>query len=153
MRVDVARMHLAVLAHELEHRLRTLHAGGAPARAWGARMHQRMVRARQEAVVDERVFFDVERRILRLEIAGAVAGDTMPERQVLRARRCANRIGLHEAQPLDRAAQVARREQRTGNGVPAKIVEGWRRRHRRKKAAARACARAPARRRDRVTSI
>ncbi len=130
MRVDVARMHLAALAHELEHGLRALHARGAPARAGGARVHQRMVRAWQEAVVDERVFFDVERRVLRLEIACAVAGDAMPERQVLRARRRADRIGLHESEPLDRAAQVARREQRTGDGVAAKIVEGRRRRHR-----------------------
>jgi hypothetical protein len=89
-------------------------------------MHQRMVRARQEAVVDERILFDVERLVPCLEIARALSGDAMPQRQVLRARRRADRIGLHEAQPLDSAAQVARCGQRTGNGVPAKIVEGRR---------------------------
>ena len=39
-----------------------------------------------------------------LEIAGAIARDAMTQRQVLGARRCADRIGLNEAQPLDGAS-------------------------------------------------
>jgi hypothetical protein len=42
-------------------------------------MHQRLERARHEAVVDEDVLLDGKRRIAPLEIAGTVALDTRPE--------------------------------------------------------------------------
>ena len=60
-------------------------------------------RARHEAVVDEDVLLDAERGVAPLEIAGAVAVDAMAQRQVLRARRRADRVGLHEAERVDRA--------------------------------------------------
>jgi hypothetical protein len=40
-----------------------------------------------------------------LQIAGAVALDAMTQRQVLRARRRADRIGLHVFERLERALQ------------------------------------------------
>ena len=69
-----------------------------------ARMHQLEDPPRNESVVDEEVFLDPERRVTALEIAGPVGGHTMPQRQVLRTRGCADRVGLNEAQPLDRRA-------------------------------------------------
>ena len=59
--------------------------------------------ARHEAVVDEGVFLDAERRVAAFEVAGAVALDAVAQRQVLRARRGADRVGLHEAERVDGA--------------------------------------------------
>ena len=60
------------------------------------------MRARQEAVVDEEVLFQRQAWLSPFQITGAIAGDAMPQRKVLRARRRPDRVGLHEAQPLDR---------------------------------------------------
>jgi hypothetical protein len=86
-------------------------------------MHQRQVFARQKAVVDQRVLFDRKLRIAPLQIAGPVIGDPMAQDQVLRARRRADRVGLHEAQPANRAHQRGRRAQCEGHRVAAKVVE------------------------------
>jgi len=40
----------------------------------GFRMHQRLPAARDEAVIDEKVFFDVEARVATLEIARGGGG-------------------------------------------------------------------------------
>ncbi len=71
--------------------------------------------ARDEAVVDEEVLLDAQRVIAPLEIAGAVAFDAMPERQILCPRRRADRVGLHESKPLDGALQGDRREEAAGD--------------------------------------
>ena len=84
--------------------------------------------ARQEAVVDEGSLPRRQPRIAPLEIAGAIADDAMAQRQVLSARRRADRIGLHEAEPVDRALQRRRLEQRAGDRVAAQVVERRRRR-------------------------
>ena len=70
-----------------------------------SRMQQLPHRLRQKSVRVQVVFFDVERRILPLEIAGAISDDAVPEYQVLRARRRPNRIGLHESEPIDGSLQ------------------------------------------------
>ena len=93
------------------------------ARFGDARMHQRQQAARHEAVVDEAVLLDVQPRIAALEIARAIALDAMAQRQVLRARRRADRVGLHEAEAVDRLLQRGRRKQRAGDGVAAQVVE------------------------------
>ena len=64
-------------------------------------------RARHEAVVDEHVLFDLERRIVPLEVAGTVILDAVPQSQVLRTRRGSDRIGLHEAKGVERADSEA----------------------------------------------
>ena len=66
-----------------------------------ARMHQRVHFARHEAVVDEEVLFDRQARIATLEVTGTVVGDAVAKRQVLRARRGADGIGLNEAELRD----------------------------------------------------
>ena len=74
-------------------------------------MHQGEHGARHEAVVDEHVLLDAERRVAALEVAGTVALDAVAQRQILRARRRADRVGLHEAQPVDGAFQRRQREE------------------------------------------
>ena len=94
------------VAHELEHRLGALvRRRRQQARAF-ARVHQRRHAAADETVVDEEVLFDRQRRVEPFEIAGAIARDAMAQREVLRAGRRADRIGLDEAQALDRRGQA-----------------------------------------------
>jgi hypothetical protein len=61
LRVDLARVHHAALAHELQHRVRLPSAPWAT-RCARARVHQVVRGARQEAVVDEEVLFDRQPR-------------------------------------------------------------------------------------------
>src|SRR6185295_4786000 len=86
-------------------------------------MHQRLYRARDEAVVDEEVFLDIERGVSAFQIAGPVILDAMSERQVLRARRRADRVGLYEAERPQRTRQRRRREKAAGDGEPSQIGE------------------------------
>ena len=124
MSVHVAWVHCAVFAHEVEHGMcfaPVCFGPHCPRRAW---VHQRMVLAADEAVVDEEVFFDGQPRVAPLEVAGAVVFDAVSQRQVLRARRSADRVGLHEAELADRTLQCGGREQAACDGVAAQIGEG-----------------------------
>src|SRR5262249_17309397 len=58
-----------------------------------------------------------------LEIARAVPGDAVAEREVLRARRRANRIGLDETEPVERALQRGGYEQGACDSGTAKVSE------------------------------
>src|SRR5438093_3604955 len=89
-------------------------------------MHQSMHGPRHVAVVDEDVLFDVELRVALLELTGAVLVDAMPQRQILRARRRTNRIGLHESQPLDGVAERRRRKQAARDRKAPQIGKRWR---------------------------
>ena len=73
----VARMRFAALVDEFEHGLRAPARRGSPPRSRDARVHQRVVRARQESVVDERVLLDGQRRVQPFEIASAITGNTV----------------------------------------------------------------------------
>jgi len=102
--------------------------GLAPARrrpggARLARVHQRLRGARQEAVVDEEVFFDPEARVTPLQVARAVTFHAVAQRQVLRARRGADRVGLHEAELVHGALQRGRVEQAACDGEAAQLIE------------------------------
>ena len=121
VRVDLARMHRAALAHELEDRPGALVGGGRRDRR--ARMHQRLHAPGHEAVVDEEILFDRQRLVARLEVAGAVALDARPQRQVLGAGRGSDGIGLHEAQPIERAFERRRRKQAAADGEAPQILE------------------------------
>ncbi|SRR5260370_30228881 len=131
MVIDLARMHGAALAHELQQQLGLLPASSRPGRgrigrdaAIRARMHQRLQRPRQEAVVEKEVLLESQFHIASLEVASAVAPDAMPQRQVLSARRRADRIGLNEAQPVEGAFQSGGREEAAGDGKAPKVIEG-----------------------------
>jgi hypothetical protein len=123
VRVDLARVHRAALAHESEQvsRLALLHH--APRPGAGAWVHQRLVLRRHETVVDEEVFFDAEACIAPLQVAGAVAFHAVAQCQVLRARRSADRVGLHEAELVHRALQRGRGEEAAGDGEAAQLVQ------------------------------
>ena len=79
--------------------------------------------ARKESVIDEEIFLDPERRIRAVEVARPVIGDAVTQREILRARRCTNRVGLHEAEAADRLVQAGRRKEASCDGVAAKLGE------------------------------
>jgi hypothetical protein len=58
-----------------------------------------------------------QRPIVPLEIAGAITADAMPENQILRARRRADRVQLHKSERPYRAFEVARSEERARNRI------------------------------------
>jgi hypothetical protein len=119
VRIDVAWVRFAARPHEREHCVRTPRLRRAPARAGDARMHQRVRRTGHEAVIDEGVLLDVERLVVPLEIAVAITGDPMAERQILCTRRRADRIGLLEAERRDRLSERRRRKQAARHSVAA----------------------------------
>jgi hypothetical protein len=81
---------------------------------------------RQEAVVHQAILLDREARVAALEIAGAIAGDAMAQRQVLGARRGADRVGLDEAELFDRSEEGGGLEQGPRHRISAQIVEAGR---------------------------
>ena len=109
-------MNAAALTDECQQVLRSLLPCSRPGWRDLPRVHQRRDVSGDEAVVDEDVFLDAKRRIQPLEIAGAVVDGAMTQRQVLRARRRADGIGLHESQPA--AARVSAGPGETGCGRP-----------------------------------
>jgi hypothetical protein len=119
--VDVARVHVAALANEVDQGLRARLARSAPCRPHGARMHERENRARNEAVIDDEILLDIEHGIAPVEIARAIAGDAVAQHQVLRTCRRTDRIGLHEPAVLDCLLQIDRREETARDRVAAKL--------------------------------
>ena len=87
-------------------------------------MHQGLHGTGQETVIDEEVFVNIEVGILSFQIAGAIAGHSMAQSEVLRPGRCANRIGLHEAERIEGALQGACREKAASDGRAAQVIEG-----------------------------
>ena len=62
-----------------------------------------------------------------LEIAGTIAGDAMPQGEVLRARGRADGIGLNEAERINRSLKGLGRKQAAGDGkvsISQGIVKG-----------------------------
>jgi hypothetical protein len=81
-------------------------------------MHERVRAAGQESVIDEEVLFDGERVIMALQVAGTIARDAVPQRQILGTCRRADRIGLDETEPLDGGRKRHGLKQTSGDGVP-----------------------------------
>src|SRR5436190_22113454 len=92
-------------------------------------MHQRVKRSRDEPVIDEDVLLDAERGVQPLEVTRSIARHAWPERQILRACRRANRIGLYECQFVDRACQRRRLAETARDRHVAELVESRRCRH------------------------
>ena len=63
-------------------------------------MHQRVQRSCDVAVVNEKIFLNVEFWVETFKIAGMIVFDPMSQDQILRARRRPDRIRLHETQAL-----------------------------------------------------
>ena len=119
MPIHLARMHRAPLTHELQEQMRALPTPGRPARRQPARVHQRFDGARHEAVVDENILVDAQRREAAFEVAGAVGLDAMAQRQVLGSRGRTDRVGLDEAERVDGAPQRGGTEQAAADGEAA----------------------------------
>ena len=94
-----------------------------PRRRPAPRVHQRLDAAGHEAVVHENVFVDIELGVAALEITRAVVDDAMAQREVLRTRWSPNRIGLDEAEPVERALKRGGREERARDGGAPQIVQ------------------------------
>ena len=123
LRVHFARVHGAALAHERQHRLGMRAACFGPRFHSAPRVHQRLYGPRKEAVVEKVVFLDRQRRIQAFQVAGAVVAHAMAQGEILRARRCANGIGLHEAEPVQRSLKCGGREKAARDGEATQIVE------------------------------
>jgi len=123
MRIDRAGMHGAACANEFEHGLRLGRPDPRPGSLRCPGMHQGVILSRQKTVVDEEILLDGQARVTPFEVAGAVAGHAVPERQILRTGGRADGVGLDEAKLLDGATERGRLEQRARNGVTAQPVE------------------------------
>src|SRR5215470_16458088 len=101
--IDLARMYDASLAHKLQQSERTFSPRSWPRQpvlgghaAIRPRMHQCLQLTRHEPIIDEEVFFDAEPNVSALQITCAVILDPMPQDQVLRSSRRANRVRLNK---------------------------------------------------------
>ena len=121
MGVDFARVRGAALGHKSQDGLRLPLSDGAPRGRQRPRMHERLHTARQEAIVDEKVFLDVQPVVATLQVTRTVAPHTMAQRQVLGAGRGSDRVGLHEAHPHQRLGQCGRFEQTARNRIAAQL--------------------------------
>ena len=124
-------MHSTALAHELQQELRLLPAATGPGAtpdgrnaSLRARMHQCLDGARHEAVGDEEILLDAERRVAAFEVAGMVVVDAMAQREILRACRRPDRIRLHESKPVEGAFERGGREKTAGDSEAAQVGEG-----------------------------
>ncbi len=64
-----------------------------------------------------------ERGIAAFQVVDAVVLHAVAQRQILRPRRRADRIGLHEAQLLQRSAERGRCEKTARDGVPSQVIK------------------------------
>src|SRR5205809_5538399 len=79
--------------------------------------------AGHEAVGVKIILLQLERRILLLQVTRAISLHAMPQDQILRPRRRTNRIGLHEAQAVDRCLERCWREQGLRDGMGAEATK------------------------------
>ena len=86
---------------------------------------QQAKRISWQHTVDMEVLLDQRQRwIVFLEIAGAIAANPMPQNQVLRAGRRADRVELHEAERPHCGFEIADRKKRARNRVIAELFHG-----------------------------
>ena len=135
MSVNLLRVHDSAVAHEVEQLLRALSAAAGPRQITSdrhstlcPRMHQDLQLARDESVIDEEIFFHAQRafsqpRIAPLQIARAVALHALPQNQILRPGRRADRIRLNEFHAVQRPPQRGGRKQALSNGHAAQIIK------------------------------
>src|SRR6202040_2220609 len=119
--LQLAWMGRAVLADVSENALRQARmlALDVPWVAHRPRGQQAKRIPRQHAVDVQPLLDQRQRRIVLLEIAGAIAADPLPEDQVLRAGRGADRVELHEAERPNRGFEIASTKKRARNRVIA----------------------------------
>ena len=69
------------------------------------------------------ILLDPERGVAALQVARPIAADAVPQRQVLRPRRRADRIRLDESEAVQRPLERGGAEQAMGDGEAAKFLE------------------------------
>ena len=106
VRLQRSWMRLAQFHHRVEHFL----LERAKRRAL-SRMQQLPDPLREKSVGVQVVLFDVQRRVVPLEIARVISAHTMPEDEILRARRRSDGISLHETEPIDGLGKCRGRKQ------------------------------------------
>jgi hypothetical protein len=117
---QLARMRFAILAHETKHLAAQMAMPAQkfePSGRQAARMQQRKIGIRQEAVNMQHAFGNGQGGILSFQIAGAVACDAVTQDQILGARRRTDRVSLHKTERANRVMQPGRLEQRSRNGI------------------------------------
>ncbi len=130
MVVDLARVDGAALPYEFQEELGSLTARRRPRltalrrdTAVRTRMHQRLHRSRQKAIVDEEVLLHAEPDVVSFEVTNPVVLDTMSQYQVLRTRRRTNRVRLYKAQLIEGPFESRRSEEASGNRKAPHVVE------------------------------
>src|SRR6202171_6782 len=124
--LQLARMCRAVLADVREDALgkARMLALDVPRVADRPRVQQAKRIPWQDAVDMKVLLGERQRRIVLLQVAGAIAADAMPEDQVLGSGRRGDRVELHEAERSHRGFEVARRKKRARDRVIAKLLQG-----------------------------
>src|SRR5262249_7201298 len=79
---------------------------------------------RYEAIGVEVILFDIERRIVTLQIARPVSRNSLPQDEILSPRRRPNGIRLNKTHVFDRCAECGRSEHRAKYGLSAQSLEG-----------------------------
>ena len=74
-------------------------------------------------MTSEEILFDAEPGIVSFEVPRAVVLDAMAQGQVLRTSRCADRIGLDKAHPVQGALQRGGREETARDCKPPQAVQ------------------------------
>ena len=97
---------------------------GRPFLTGSARVHALVQFVCHKTVVDEKVLFHRQLRVGALQVAGPVVLDAVAQREVLRAGRRANRVGLHKAQPLHGTGKAQGCEQAAAHSVAAQVGKG-----------------------------
>ncbi len=123
VRLQVPGSRETVLTHEVQHLPGARLHPGVPLPPLSARMEQRKTLSRQEAVVDEEGLLDRQARVAALQIAGAIALDSMREDQILCAGGRPHRVGLDEAEARNGARQTGGLEETARDRVAAKLPE------------------------------
>lgn len=85
-------------------------------------MHQYLMCARKVAIVYEEILFNIQRWIASLKIACTIVFYAMSQYQILRTRRGANRVSLHEPQFFDGASERGRCKKGSGDGIASQVV-------------------------------
>src|SRR5215217_707385 len=86
-------------------------------------MHEGLEGSGNVAVIDEEIFFDVERRVAAFEITGAIVIDAVTEDQILCPCGSANRIGLHKAHALQGAIECCWLREVASDGESSQVVD------------------------------
>ena len=118
--MDFTRMNLTAFTHKLQQRRSFL---PLPLFPWSYPwMHQRLQRSRDESVINENIFIDIQGCVAAFKIPSPIVRDAMPKDEILGAGRRPDRIGLHKTHLLERASESGGLRETPRDGESSKIV-------------------------------